>query len=184
MLRASLNPHPDNVGHAVTAIQVELSRTAAGRLHLRFIATGAIERVALPPEVSPSSRTDGLWRHSCFEAFIRGVPGGPYYEFNLAPSTHWAAYRFDGYRNGMTAPDGCADPAIRTRSTGNAVELTAALALEGLPDLPTDAAWNLCLSAVIEERDGRRAWWALAHPPGAPDFHHEDCFALQLAPVA
>ncbi|WP_129790908.1 DOMON-like domain-containing protein [Sphingosinicella sp. CPCC 101087] len=184
MLLANLIPHPDGSGDAVTAIRVELLRPAPGRLDLRFIATGAIERVALPPEVSPSERIDGLWQHSCFEAFLCGAPGGPYYEFNFAPSTHWAAYRFDGYRSGMAAPEGCAAPVIRTRSSGSSFELAAALSLVGLPDLPADASWHLGLSAVIEERDGRRAWWALAHPRGAPDFHHEDCFALQLAPVA
>jgi hypothetical protein len=49
-----------------------------------------------------------------------------------------------------------------------------------LPDLPSDAPWLLGLSAVIEEMNGRLSYWALAHPPGKPDFHHADCFALEL----
>jgi hypothetical protein len=36
------------------------------------------------------------------------------------------------------------------------------------------------LSAVIEEVDGSKSYWALRHPPGQPDFHHRDCFALRL----
>jgi len=36
---------------------------------------------------------------------------------------------------------------------------------------------------VIEEKDGAKSYWALAHPPGAPDFHHRDCFAIELAPA-
>ncbi len=40
--------------------------------------------------------------------------------------------------------------------------------------------WKLALSAVIEETDGTKSYWALRHPPGAPDFHHPDCFALTL----
>jgi len=36
------------------------------------------------------------------------------------------------------------------------------------------------LSAVIEETDGTKSYWALRHPPGKPDFHHPDCFALTL----
>jgi hypothetical protein len=35
-------------------------------------------------------------------------------------------------------------------------------------------------SAVIADKGGRIAYWALAHPPGNADFHHKDCFALQL----
>ena len=38
------------------------------------------------------------------------------------------------------------------------------------------------LNAVIEEADGTRSYWALAHPPGDPDFHHPDCFAFDLPP--
>ncbi len=40
------------------------------------------------------------------------------------------------------------------------------------------------ISAVIEETDGTKSYWALAHPPGKPDFHHADCFALELEPAA
>jgi hypothetical protein len=38
----------------------------------------------------------------------------------------------------------------------------------------------LGLSAVIEETSGAKSYWALAHPPGRPDFHHADGFALML----
>lgn len=41
---------------------------------------------------------------------------------------------------------------------------------------------HIALSAVIEEVDGTKSYWALRHPPGPPDFHHPDCFALTLGP--
>jgi hypothetical protein len=44
-------------------------------------------------------------------------------------------------------------------------------------DLPSGAARQLGVAAMIEETNGRRSYWALAHPPGKPDFHHADCFA-------
>lgn len=40
--------------------------------------------------------------------------------------------------------------------------------------------WEAAISAVIEEADGTKSYWALRHPPGKPDFHHPDCFALEL----
>jgi hypothetical protein len=52
--------------------------------------------------------------------------------------------------------------------------------LDGL-SLPGAAVWRLGLSAVIEETSGRKSYWALAHPKGKPDFHHADCFTLELA---
>jgi hypothetical protein len=41
--------------------------------------------------------------------------------------------------------------------------------------------WRLGLSAIIEEASGQRSYWALAHPPGKPDFHHPDSFALEVS---
>jgi hypothetical protein len=50
-------------------------------------------------------------------------------------------------------------------------------------DVPSAAPWLAGLSAIIEEADGTKSYWALAHPPGAPDFHHPDCFILELPPA-
>ena len=33
---------------------------------------------------------------------------------------------------------------------------------------------RVSITAVIEEKGGRKSYWALAHPPGRPDFHHAD----------
>ena len=47
--------------------------------------------------------------------------------------------------------------------------------------LQNKTAWLGAVSAVIEETDGTRSFWSLAHPPGKPDFHHRDSFALELS---
>ena len=59
-------------------------------------------------------------------------------------------------------------------------ELVLVASVSGLPE----GEWQVGLSAVIEAKDGSRSYWALAHPPGKPDFHHRDCFALRLPPAA
>ena len=106
------------------------------------------------------------------------VPEAGYCEFNFAPSTQWAAYVFDGYRSFMRDADGIDTPRIDIRSDSARLELEVSLDLDSL--LPRDAVWQLGLAAVIEETNGRKSYWALAHPPGKPDFHHSDCFALEL----
>jgi hypothetical protein len=40
---------------------------------------------------------------------------------------------------------------------------------------------RLAVSAVTQSDQGVISYWALAHPPGKPDFHHRDGFALRLA---
>ncbi len=169
-----LHRHRDTPCEAVTGIAVEVARSATGLLHLSYTANGEIAGLCLPPPATPV-RTDDLWRHTCFEAFLGPVPGTAYLEFNVAPSTQWAAYHFDFYRAGMR-PEPAA-PRIAVQATASTFTLDVTLDLASLPRAP----WRLGLTAVIEEKTGRKSYWALAHPPGKPDFHHADCFAAQIA---
>ena len=185
-MRLPLKPHPDFPCPAVTSIAVEVERTGDRALALRYILTGRIAELSIPAP-APSRRADELWRRSCFEAFLRPEDGpehGPehgeaYFEFNLAPSTEWAAYRLSGYREGLAPIADIAAPRIEVETTGDRLTLTAAIDLSAAPAL-AHAPWRLGLSAVIEAADGSKAYWALAHPAGKPDFHHPDCFALRL----
>jgi hypothetical protein len=177
-MRLALIPHPDFPSRAVTGLEVDVSRSGAA-LTLRYVATGTIGDLRLPPP-SPPARGEGLWQHSCFEAFVRGARDGPYVELNFAPSTRWAAYRFSGYRCGMSEAPLPAPPRIEMRAGRERLELLASVSLGQVPDLDGRAAWRLGLSAIVEETDGCKSYWALAHPPDRPDFHHSDCFALQL----
>jgi len=177
-MRQALKLHPDSRCDAETGIEVYVSRGRNGSLLLHYYLTG-IGNIVIPPHAG-WARANELWRHTCFEAFVRAAPGRAYYEFNFAPSTQWAAYRFGGYRSGMSFANEIGTPSIELRYNAECFELRAHLKLDGLPDLPNDLAWRLGLAAVIEETSGRKSYWALAHPPGKPDFHHSDCFALEL----
>ena len=54
---------------------------------------------------------------------------------------------------------------------------------EARAPLNMDSAIEVGLSAVIEEQGGVLSYWALRHPPGKPDFHHRDSFAMELDEV-
>ncbi len=178
-MRQALILHPDSRCTAATHIAVDVARPRPGNLVLRYLVTARMSDLRMPP-VSAPVRSDELWRHTCFEAFVRASPNASYYEFNFAPSRQWAAYRFSGYRKGMRVATGIGAPRVEARSNGGCYELQVSLALDRLPGLPGDAAWRLGLSAVIEETSGFKSYWALAHPPGKADFHHPDCFAHEL----
>jgi hypothetical protein len=181
-MRLVLKLHPDFICDAVERIEVDASRPSPERLELRYRAIGEMSEVNLPSPATPV-RADQLWEHSCFEAFVRAGSEGPYYEFNFAPSLQWAAYRFGSHRRGMSAPD-IDPPQALTHWAAGWYELKASLRLAALADLPNDVPWQLNLTAVIEEKSGRKSYWALAHPSGKADFHHPDCFThhLQAAP--
>jgi hypothetical protein len=208
--RLQLQCHPDTPCGALSAIAVEVTREAGRRggrrIRLRYVASGNIRAIEAPQYVSEKGRADDLWRHTCFEAFIRVGSSRAYHEFNLAPSGAWSCYRFDDYRHGMLAEKHAGPPGIDTynqlesESPERLKELEAAgldafarfetpffmlTAILDLEDtaLPIDLPWHVGLSAVIEERNGTISYWALSHPPGDPDFHNPDCFALELAPA-
>jgi hypothetical protein len=169
-MRRALRLHPDCRSGAVERIEVAVARQGS-MLRLDYVLTGNPDGIELPAIAVPE-RTDELWKHTCFEAFVRPLPGMAYQEFNLAPSTRWAAYRFDGYRFGMRNADD-APPTITIERSARSFALHATLAV-------AEGALRLGLSAVIEERGGAKSYWALAHAQGRPDFHHSDCFALEL----
>jgi hypothetical protein len=179
-MRLALQPHRDSLSFAAKQIDVEVARPRTSSLVLSYTVIGRIRDLKLPPAVAPT-REDELWRHTCFEAFLRTLPGATYYEFNFAPSSQWAAYRFASYRSRMRAASAMNTPAIAVQSSADRFTLEAALELEALTDLPRNASLRLGLSAVIEETSGHKSYWALAHPPGKPDFHHSDGFAYELS---
>jgi len=180
-MRLTLRLHPDSLSPAATHIDVDIVRPHAGSLVLRYFVTGKTAGVRLPP-IAPPVRAEELWQCTCFEAFIRCPASDSYYEFNFAPSTQWAAYQFDGYRSGMREAGGVSAPPIAIKASAALFRLQASLELEQLASLPREATWQLGLSALIEDTNGGKSYWALAHPPGKPDFHHPDCFAHEISP--
>ena len=106
--------------------------------------------------------------------------GGAYHEFNLAPSGEWEANAFHRYRE-REGPDATGlEPHVAVRASPRSIELEATIRLDLLSAGLARARLVLGLSAVIESADGSLSYWALAHPPGRPDFHHTDAFALEL----
>jgi hypothetical protein len=181
--RFPLKPHPSTPCRALESLEVELLRITPRRLLLRFLPTPGFRHVRMrPPGLEGPQRRDELWRHTCFEAFIRPAGGEAYYEFNLAGSGDWNAYRFTGYREGMEPVREVGPPRLDPyyRGEPRAAAMALLLELNRLHALPLYEPWHVGISAVIEDRNGRISYWALAHPPGEPDFHHPDCFALTL----
>lgn len=173
-MRLPLKLHPDSHCPAVTSLSAEVTR-AGPVLALRYKLIGDLGALALPSQTLPA-RSDELWKHTCFEAFIR-MDGEAYFEFNASPSTQWAVYRFDSYRQGMSLAYEIALPDFDVQRRADRFEIATTLAMPNRP-----GPWRVGLSAIIEDANGDKSYWALAHAPGKPDFHHPDCFALQLAP--
>lgn len=172
-MRLSLHMHPDSRCDAVQAVEVEMTRPAPGELVLRYVVTGALGDV-IWPRVLASERKDWLWQKTCFEVFVAPEGDDAYFEFNLSPSTQWAAYDFDAHRQGSR--DRPIDPPrIAVAPGAERYELRASC------PVPADLARaRVGLTAVIEETNRNISFWALSFPPGKADFHDVRTFAADL----
>jgi hypothetical protein len=170
----SLACHPQTLSQAIRGIEVVAGQAANGSLTLAFALEGDLSALRIP-EARPARRVHGLWQHTCFEVFVMEEEGPGYREFNFSPSGEWAAYTFRGYREGGELEVEMS-PGIALQRSGDRLELAAQIHTDCLPP---GRSLRLGLSSVVEDADGVLSYWALRHPPGKPDFHHPDAFALQ-----
>ncbi|HXO16400.1 MAG TPA: hypothetical protein VN835_08655, partial [Steroidobacteraceae bacterium] len=92
--------HPDTARQTVSGIAVEVRLATETTLVCNYSLHGDVGRVRMSG-AGVGHRADGLWQHTCFEAFIAAPGVAGYYEFNFSPTLDWAAYQFTDYRNGM-----------------------------------------------------------------------------------
>ncbi len=175
----ALRQHPETASQAVNGIEVDAASKRVAEVTLGYIIRGDMARLLIPLPRQPC-RIDGLWQHTCFEAFIGFKDSPVYFEFNFSPSGEWAAYAFRTYRDGGPIENDELDPKIVVRKESETLELRAMIRLDRLPAIQPTATLRVALSAVIEDINGRLSYWALNHPAGKPDFHHPDSFALDI----
>lgn len=169
--------HPATPCPAIAAVGAKIVQEADHGWTIEFVAVGKPGEIAVP-RAAPRVHTDELWKTTCFELFL-AQQGDAYVELNLSPSGAFAAYHFDHYRTGMKVlPMPAPDIALDIGS--ERLTMTVRLSED---DLPWDRTGRMGISAVVADKSGCTSYWALAHPPGRPDFHHHDCFALALPSV-
>lgn len=158
------------------ALQIGVHPTvlaAQSKVRLVFMATGELHRVRIPLPVAHPAQTDGLWQHTCFEAFVAAPQGAGYQEFNFSPSGQWARYAFKAERERDLQGAALEAPEMTVSTSSAKLLLSAQITAE-----PTWASTAWGLSAVIELDDGSLSYWALHHPAAHPDFHHQGSWTL------
>jgi hypothetical protein len=173
-----LVPHPQMGAKGVQSVEVEVIR-ATNTILLMYSVEPAVT-LLLP--AYERERRDNLWHGTCFELFVKPESRG-YVEFNFAPLSAWNAYSFVDWRMGRRAYQPNAEPSIvDSRTDGRKESFPARYELDVVisPDFLELAPASASLTAIIQEEDGTMSYWALAHPPGEPNFHHPDCFVARL----
>ena len=179
--RFLLKPHPQTADSPLISFRAFAHRVDRDLLNLSYIVAGAMEEIAWPGNAIRGwdgwTRGSELWQHTCFEAFARIENWPGYRELNFTTAGKWAAYELDGYREGMRA---VADIKLERALWSIGSRRAEIHALLRVPDGFANVDWHIGLSAVIEEKSGRKSYWALAHPADKPDFHDPACFTATL----
>lgn len=163
-----LEPHPDHPMEEVAALRVTCERMS-DRILMRYRLWGDLDRLLLPG-FDRTRREDRLWRSTCFEMFLRHNATS-YREYNFAPDGRWSAYRFASYRHARSnLPNRCIVSSGRERDYYWCDAVVIGQQLDG---------HAVGISAIVENDAGFKSFWAVQHPAGAADFHHDDCFALK-----
>jgi hypothetical protein len=180
MLKSSLICHVNTPSSDVYLLDVAVNSLTGGCLKFNYHLTGNIAQLSIPVPKAPTA-TDGLWEHTCFEAFIAVEGETRYHEFNFSPSGQWATYAFSRTR------ERCAwsikhPPIITFKHNRESLLLEAIIHSADLPPNSAHLPLQLGLSAVLETPTGNRSYWALQHPASNPDFHNRAGFILTLNP--
>lgn len=166
--------HPDTPADGVRAIHVVFERCTDDGLRLAYQLEGDLDALCIPQVATPLP-PERLWAYTCFEVFVGADGSDAYREFNFSPNGQWARFDFATYRGRVPSPVGPAPRLVINRDAG-VLNMEALLEAASLPA----GELQLGITAVVEHGDGHHSYWALAHPPGKPDFHHRGGFTVAL----
>lgn len=174
--RVVLTAHPANPPGFRQHVDVSLRQADDGGLALRYAIRGRNLDLHVPTPHAPAP-ADALWRTTCCELFVAPAGKSAYREFNFSPSGQWAAYDFSGYRERSDSPPDVPPPLIACHRGKDRLHLDVALSRSALP---AGESLELALAVILQMQNGGPGHWALAHPPGRPDFHRKAGFVLHL----
>ncbi len=152
---------------------------SGNKFFLRYEVNGGIDQILLSAKSSSPSRTDDLWKATCFEFFI-AIPNQPeYWEFNMSPSGDWNVYKMEAYRRvGFREETAFTQLPFVLRETGD--QLSMEISVDLSPILQPQQKVQVGITAIIQSVDGGETCWALAHPGTQADFHLRESFILSV----
>jgi hypothetical protein len=144
----------------------------------------AMADIVLPEAKERGTRVEGLWKQTCFEAFLPHLDSDAYLEFNGSPSGDWNCYSFRNYREGMNPVpvNGASPPRVLSYTHGSKelelrFLLPMAVVKQGFFSLGIGSIelGPIGLTLVLNGRTAT-TYWALTHDGVKPDFHLRSSF--------
>jgi hypothetical protein len=144
------------------------------QLLLKYLVTGDLSQLVIPEQQSNIQRVTGLWEATCCEFFLAPAQCSEYWEFNMSPNGNWQVFKLDSYRQGLRE-----EAAVESLPTTVAVieremSLTVSIYLSVL--MPPETAWEISVTAVMQDLNKDYSYWAINHAGVEADFHLRQSF--------
>jgi hypothetical protein len=178
-VHVKLAGHRDNPARFHQQIDATLTHQAGGALEIAYAIHGLNLDLRVPTPHAPAA-ADALWQTTCCELFLGALGQDGYREFNFSPSGQWAVYDFADMRQRRPGSVDCPAPTLDFARAEDLMKLTVTLPRAIRPKADT---LRIAVAVVLEAEGGHHGYWALAHSPGKPDFHHHAGFVLSLGPT-
>jgi hypothetical protein len=149
-------------------------------LDIRYLLTGNVDELFLPPPSPRPGRRAELWKATCFEFFLAAKDEPGYWEFNMSPSGDWNVYRMDAYRR-IGFREETKIPQLPLDIKRDLDRFSLDVAVDVAPLVQPKQEIQIGITAVIQTKDGSETYWALAHPAPQADFHSRESFTVALA---
>lgn len=173
----SLLPFPGD--RDAGAVRIEGSIVRRGNLlSIAFSMLGPVSEIAIPVGETFPARKNRLWETTCFELFVAVKGSANYWEFNFSPGGNWNVFSFADTRAGMKEEKAYSSLQPVLRIEQGALKLSLDLDIGRI--IPKTVPLEVAVCAVLENKNGGKSHWALAHPALRPDFHLRDGFRLSF----
>ena len=151
-------------------------------LFVTFELRGALSEISnLQATEKAGLRKNELWKHTCFEWFLKPADSTAYWECNIAPGGDWNLYSLSDYRKNLLEEKNLSSFSLKTqRLSDEKWSLHASFDLSPISPLQDNTKLLLNLSAVLELTNGQMTYWSLSHTQSKADFHHPNHFVMEL----
>ncbi len=151
-------------------------------LSIEFHLSGQMNKINCPPPQGVQQRLDQLWKHTCFEAFFSWDDNIFYWELNVSPTGDWNLYYFDDYRSGQMSEKRIENIPFKLNEFNlNSYKNRIIIDLSKIiPETKVAQELQLSLTAVLENKDLSKTYWATDHLGEKPDFHIRKSFYIRI----
>ena len=180
-MEIKLMSHPNTAQPSAPISVVAFLNRCNTKVMIEYVLTGDMKEFSIPAVSLNPSRVDGLWCHTCFEAFMRFEDSEAYYELNASPTDDWNLYSSSGYHQDRIADDRI--NYIFQESHFSEGIYRKVIHVDFANIFPADLNkldLHMGITAVLEDRNQNLSYWAHTHCDTRPNFHMLESFSLQL----